>query len=107
MTTTTTHGLAIVLTDLFSLMRCIENIPARKILELIIVLSQEKTPSEIEQFVRIYFDEEWFSDTTDSLRGSDCALRHTIRSIRSELGITMSKKSCGRGRCLINYRPIF
>ena len=55
-------------------------------------MSDQKTPAEIEEFVRIYFDEEWFSDTTGSLVGSDCALRHTIRAIRPELGITLPKE---------------
>ena len=70
-------------------MRLIEGVPARKILEPIIVLSKDKSPREIEDFVRSYYKEDWFDDVTGSLTGSDNALRHTIRAVRSNLGITI------------------
>ncbi len=62
--------------------------PANTVLRPIVDLLAYQTPSEVEQFVREYYDEEWFSSTTPSLRGNDNRLNHKIRSIRAQMGIT-------------------
>ena len=62
--------------------------PANSVLTPIVDLLSDRTPTEVEDFVRSYYTEVWFDTTTSSLRGNDNRLNHRIRSIRSTLGIT-------------------
>ena len=59
--------------------------PANTILRPIVDLLAYQTPAQVEEFVREYYNEEWFSTTTPSLRGNDNRLNHRIRSLRSLL----------------------
>ena len=67
----------------------ISGAPANTILRPIVDLLAYKTPAQVEDFVREYYDEKWFNSTTPSLRGNDNRLNHRIRSLRSQMGITM------------------
>ena len=62
--------------------------PANTILRPIVDLLAYQTPAQVEEFVREYYNEEWFSTTTPSLRGNDNRLNHRIRSLRAQMGIT-------------------
>ena len=70
------------------LMFLISGSPANTILRPIVDLLADLTPTQVEDFVREYYDEEWFNSTTPSLRGNDNRLNHRIRSIRAQMGIT-------------------
>ncbi len=63
--------------------------PVNEVLRPIVDLMSDKTPLEVEDFVRGYYDEEWFNTKTKSLRGNDNRLNHRIRSIRTDMGITL------------------
>ena len=62
--------------------------PANTILRPIVDLLDYQTPTEVEEFIREYYNEDWFNSTTPSLRGNDNRLNHRIRSIRAQMGIT-------------------
>ena len=66
----------------------INNSPANSILTPIVDLLSDCSPSDVESFVREYYNEDWFDTKTSSLRGNDNRLNHRIRSIRSTLNIT-------------------
>ena len=65
----------------------INGIPCNTILTPIVDLLAYQTPTEVEEFVREYYDEEWFSTKTASLKGSDNRLNHRIRTLRAKMGI--------------------
>ena len=65
----------------------IQNTPANAILTPIVELMADKTPTEVEQFVRRFYTEQWFDTVTESLQGNVNRLNHRIRSIRSKLGL--------------------
>jgi len=65
----------------------IDSAPANSVLTPIIILMEDASPSEIEEFVLNHYSEDWFSSTTPSLNGKDNRLNHRIRSIRNALGI--------------------
>ena len=67
--------------------------PANTILRPIVDLLAYQTPTQVEEFIREYYNEEWFNSTTPcltspSLRGNDNCLNHRIRLLRAEMGIT-------------------
>ena len=62
--------------------------PANTILRPIVDLLADLTPTQVEEFIREYYNEEWFNSTTPSLRGNDNRLNHRIRSLRAQMGIT-------------------
>ena len=66
----------------------INSSPANTILRPIVDLLAYQTPTQVEEFIREYYNEDWFNSTTPSLRGNDNRLNHRIRSIRSQMGIT-------------------
>ena len=66
----------------------INSSPANTILRPIVDLLAYQTPTEVEEFVREYYNEDWFNSTTPSLRGNDNRLNHRIRSLRAQMGIT-------------------
>ena len=66
----------------------IKGVPCNDILRPIVDLLGDLSPTDVESFVREYYDEEWFNTKTSSLRGNDNRLNHRIRSLRSQLGLT-------------------
>ena len=66
----------------------INSSPANTILRPIVDLLAYQTPTQVEEFIREYYNEEWFNSTTPSLRGNDNRLNHRIRSLRAQMGIT-------------------
>lgn len=65
----------------------IDGVKCNKLLTPIVILMSEQSPTEVEDFVRCHYSEEWFDTVTPSLRGKDNRLNHRIRSIRTKLGI--------------------
>ena len=63
----------------------IKGVPCNDILRPIVDLLSELSPTDVENFVREYYDEDWFPTKTSSLRGNDNRLNHRIRSLRSQL----------------------
>ena len=66
----------------------IKGVPCNDILRPIVDLLGDLSPTDVESFVREYYDEEWFNTKTSSLRGNDNRLNHRIRSLRAQMGIT-------------------
>ena len=66
----------------------INSSPANTILRPIVDLLAYQTPTQVEEFIREYYNEEWFNSTTPSLRGNDNRLNYRIRSLRAQMGIT-------------------
>jgi hypothetical protein len=65
----------------------IDGVKCNKILTPIVILLSDQTPTEVEDFVRTHYSEDWFNTVTPSLQGQDNRLNHRIRSIRNKLGI--------------------
>ena len=65
----------------------IDGVKCNKILTPVVILMSENSPTEVEEFVRLHYSEDWFDSTTPSLQGKDNRLNHRIRSIRSKLSI--------------------
>ena len=64
----------------------IDGVQCNKLLTPIVILMSEKSPSEVEDFVRVHYSEDWFDTVTPSLQGTDNRLNHRIRTIRTQLG---------------------
>ena len=63
----------------------IKGVPCNDILLPIVDLLIDLSPTDVESFVREYYQEDWFDTKTSSLRGNDNRLNHRIRSLRSRL----------------------
>jgi len=62
--------------------------PANDILTPIVLELKEKTIEEIMTLINHYYPEDWYFTTTPSLTGNDNRLRHRIRTIRAQYGLT-------------------
>ena len=66
----------------------INGYPASEFLTPFVLKNQNKTISELEDTIQFYFPEDWYNTKTPSLKGNDNRLRHRIRSIRAQYGLT-------------------